>query len=58
MQLNRTAPIVARHEIAVAAPVEAVWEAHTRIDKWPRWQADITRAGRQRAVQFRIAINL
>jgi hypothetical protein len=44
MHVNRTAPIVARHEIIVQAPVEAVWAAHTRIDEWPRWQPDITRA--------------
>ena len=44
MDVNRTAPIVARHEIIVQAPVEAVCAAHTRIDEWPRWQPDITRA--------------
>jgi hypothetical protein len=44
MEINATAPIVSRHDIVVQAPVETVWAAHTRINEWPRWQADITRA--------------
>jgi hypothetical protein len=35
---------VSRHDIVVQALVESVWTAHTRINEWPCWQADITRA--------------
>jgi hypothetical protein len=44
MDISGTAPIVSHHDIIVQAPVESVWAAHTRIDEWPHWQPDITRA--------------
>jgi hypothetical protein len=36
------APVVARHETTIAAPLDVVWRLHTDIDAWPAWQHDIT----------------
>lgn len=36
------APVVARHDITIAAPLDGVWRLHTDVDAWPRWQSDIT----------------
>ena len=44
VEINRGAPIVSTKEIVVAAPVERVWEAHTRVADWPSWNPGITSA--------------
>jgi len=38
------APVFARHQIDIAAPLDAVWRLHTNVDAWPTWQRDITAA--------------
>jgi len=38
------APVVARHQIDIAAPLDVVWRLHTNVDAWPTWQRDITAA--------------
>jgi hypothetical protein len=44
MEINQNAPIVARHEIIIGAPLQTVWQVHTRIANWPDWNPDIVRA--------------
>src|SRR4029077_17497512 len=44
MNINRNAPIVAAHEIAIGADIQTVWRALTSVDRWPDWNADIQRA--------------
>lgn len=42
MNINLTAPAVARREILIHAPVEKVWQIQADIDNWSAWQPDIT----------------
>ena len=42
--IDSTAPVIARHGVDIAAPVEAVWLLHTDVNRWPEWQTDITAA--------------
>jgi uncharacterized protein YndB with AHSA1/START domain len=38
------APVIARHEIDIKAPLDTVWRLHTDVSNWPAWQTDITAA--------------
>jgi hypothetical protein len=42
--IDGDAPALARHEIAIQAPVDTIWQLHTDVDAWPTWQSDITDA--------------
>lgn len=42
--IDRSAPIVADHRIAIRASLERVWQLHTAVSAWPTWQADIADA--------------
>ncbi|HYX76972.1 MAG TPA: SRPBCC family protein [Gaiellaceae bacterium] len=42
--VDRAAPVVARHEIEIAAPLEKVWQLHVDVNAWPSWQSEITAA--------------
>ena len=42
--IDRDAPVVAHHEIEIAAPLDVVWRLHVDVDAWPTWQTDITEA--------------
>ncbi|ARE73199.1 MULTISPECIES: SRPBCC family protein [unclassified Streptomyces] len=42
--IDETAPVIVRLSLMIDAPLERVWELHTRIDDWPSWNADIDRA--------------
>ena len=42
--IDRDAPVIARHEIDINAPLETVWRLHTDVNDWPAWQTDITAA--------------
>jgi uncharacterized protein YndB with AHSA1/START domain len=42
--IDRKAPVVALHEIDIAAPLERVWDLHTNVEQWPTWNAEITAA--------------
>jgi Polyketide cyclase / dehydrase and lipid transport len=44
MDIDRNAPVIARHEIGINAPLETVWRLHTDVDNWPVWQPDIASA--------------
>ena len=43
-EVDRTAPVLARHEIEIEAPLERVWRLHTDVAAWPHWQKEITEA--------------
>jgi uncharacterized membrane protein len=38
------APVRARHETDINAPLDAVWQLHADVNAWPAWQTDITAA--------------
>jgi hypothetical protein len=42
--IDGDAPVLARHEIAVQAPLETIWPLHIAVNEWPTWQPDITEA--------------
>ena len=42
--IDRDAPVIARHEIDIGAPLETVWRLQTNVNDWPAWQTDITAA--------------
>jgi hypothetical protein len=38
------APVRARHEIDIDAPLNVAWRLHTDVNSWPAWQTEITAA--------------
>ncbi len=42
--INESAPVKSKSQIEIAAPVETVWATITKIDNWPGWQKDVTKA--------------
>lgn len=42
MKINQHAPLAARKEILIAAPVEKVWRIQSAIERWPEWQPDVS----------------
>lgn len=42
MEINTGAPVFARKEIMIDAPIEKVWRIQSDIENWPSWQPDIT----------------
>jgi hypothetical protein len=42
--IDAAAPVRARHEIDIGAPLEIVWRLHADVDGWPAWQKDVTAA--------------
>ena len=42
--IDRDAPVIAHHEIDIAAPLETVWNLHTDVDGWPAWNLEVTAA--------------
>ena len=42
--IDRAAPVIARHEIDIEAPLDGVWKLHVDVNAWPIWQTDITAA--------------
>ncbi|MBX3054098.1 MAG: SRPBCC family protein [Caldilineaceae bacterium] len=42
--IDTKAPLTARKEISIQAPVEKVWNVQTDIEGWTAWQPDITAA--------------
>jgi len=41
MEINADAPVIARGEIMVHAPIESVWEIQTGVTAWPSWQPTV-----------------
>lgn len=44
MNIDNSAPLKARKEIVIAAPLETVWALLTDIERWPQWQPDVSSA--------------
>src|SRR5262249_59671647 len=42
--IDRTAPVIARHEIDINAPLDTVWNLHTDVDACPPWNQEMTTA--------------
>jgi hypothetical protein len=42
--VDRSAPVIAHHEVDIQAPLDTVWRLPTDINAWPTWQTDITAA--------------
>ena len=42
--IDRDAPVITRHEIDIAAPLDTVWNLHTDVDAWPAWNLEVTAA--------------
>lgn len=40
-RIDETAPVIARHQLQIAAPLEHVWSIHTDVQNYPTWQTDI-----------------
>ncbi|MER7450298.1 SRPBCC family protein [Nocardia beijingensis] len=49
--IDTSAPVIAIHEIVVAAPVRRIWELHTDVAAWTGWQPDITAAAIDGAIE-------
>jgi hypothetical protein len=42
--IDREAPVIAQHQIDIAAPLATVWDLHINVDDWPQWNHEITAA--------------
>ena len=42
--IDTGAPVIARHEVDIQAPIDIVWQLHTDVNALPTWQTDITAA--------------
>ncbi len=42
--IDRNAPVMAHHQIDIAAPLKRVWDLHTNVEQWPAWNAEVTAA--------------
>jgi hypothetical protein len=42
--IDRNAPVVAHHQVDIAAPLEVVWHLHTDVNEWSSWNLEITAA--------------
>jgi uncharacterized protein YndB with AHSA1/START domain len=49
--IDGSAPVIARHEIDIDAPLETIWQLHVDINAWPTWHPDITAAHIEGAVE-------
>ncbi len=42
MKIDVNAPLMARKEITIDAPVELVWQIQSDINNWSKWQKDVS----------------
>lgn len=42
--IDAIAPVVARMQRRIAAPLRTVWQIHSDVAQWPVWQTDISAA--------------
>lgn len=50
-EINAKAPVVARCDVVIDAPLQRVWQLLTDISSWPDWQPDITAAASGRPLR-------
>lgn len=43
-EVDASAPVLVRHAVDIAAPLDTIWALHVDVDAWPGWQTDITEA--------------
>jgi hypothetical protein len=43
-EIDKNAPVIARHSLLVEAPIEKIWRLHTDINGWRSWQGSIDAA--------------
>ncbi|MYX15723.1 polyketide cyclase /reductase [Streptomyces sp. SID8374] len=44
--VDAKAPVRARAEVVIDAPLSTVWKLQTDVERWPAWQAHVTGVGR------------
>lgn len=44
MDIDKNAPLIAKKEIIIKAPIEKVWKIQTDINSWPEWQKEVSSA--------------
>jgi hypothetical protein len=42
--IDRSAPVIAHHEIDITASLDAVWQLHVDVNAWPTWNVEVTAA--------------
>lgn len=42
--VDRSAPVIAHHEIDIAASLDTVWQLHVNVTEWPTWLLEVTAA--------------
>jgi hypothetical protein len=42
--VDRSAPVLAHHEVEIEAPLDTVWQLHIDVKNWPSWQEAISEA--------------
>ena len=42
--VDKSAPVLAHHEVEIQAPLDVVWQLHIDVNNWPSWQEAITEA--------------
>ena len=40
--IDRAAPVIAHHEIDIAASLDTVWQMHMNVNAWPTWHLEVT----------------
>ena len=40
--VDKSAPVLAHHEVEIRAPLATVWQLHIDVNNWPSWQEAIT----------------
>jgi hypothetical protein len=41
MDIDENAPVIAREEVFIGAPLDSIWSLHADISSWSEWQPDI-----------------
>ena len=44
MEINKSAPAVATHELLINAPAQIIWSLVAEIDRWPSWNPAVKSA--------------
>jgi uncharacterized protein YndB with AHSA1/START domain len=44
INIDQNAPMIARKEILISAPIEKIWMLETDIERWPEWQPGVSAA--------------